>query len=84
MRKFTEHFPVLNPQGQEQHTCFVYEPVRETLRHLPGRFEGNALPLPFIKAYTSTLLKGRGYLHSECKVVHAGQPLSVSFLENRK
>lgn len=53
--------------------CLAYEPLRESLWILRRRFVDRKLPLPIAKAYIYLFLFGLGYLHSERKVVHAGE-----------
>ena len=47
--------------------------MREPLWILQRRFVDRKLPLPIAKAYIYFPLVGLEYLHSECRVVHAGE-----------
>ena len=74
LRTCLDDFEIAGPEGK--HMCLVYEPMREPLWILQKRFVDRKLPLPIAKAYIYFLLAGLDYLHSECKVVHAGECLS--------
>jgi len=76
IRKLFEVFTLRN--GDEEHSCFVYEFLREpmnvfqasTLRTL--RSEGGKIPVILFKFYMKTLLEALDYLHSECHIIHTG------------
>lgn len=74
LRTCLDDFEVDGPEAK--HMCLVYEPMREPLWILQRRFVDRKLPLPIAKAYIYFLLVGLDYLHSECKVVHAGECLA--------
>ncbi|KAL5359398.1 putative serine/threonine-protein kinase [Aspergillus floccosus] len=73
LRTSVENFEVAGTEGN--HLCLVFEPMREPLWILKGRFVDRMLPLPIAKVYIYFLLVGLGYLHSECKVVHTDSKL---------
>lgn len=75
LRTCLDDFEVTGPEGK--HMCLVYEPMREPLWILQRRFVDRTLPLPIAKAYIYFLLVGLDYLHSDCKVVHGGEFLSL-------
>lgn len=65
-----EHFEVRSPHGI--HSCFVYEPLRETLRLFQRRLPNGKLPVSLLKVFLQQILLGLDYLHSECGIVHTG------------
>lgn len=71
LRTCLNDFEVTSSEGK--HTCLVYEPMREPLWIMQRRFVDRQLPLPIAKAYIYIRLVGLDYLHSECKVIHAGE-----------
>lgn len=74
-RTCLESFEVAGPEGR--HLCLVYEPMREPLWILQRRFDDHRLLLPIAKAYIYFCLVGLDYLHTECKVAHTGNLLSL-------
>ncbi|GFN18401.1 kinase domain-containing protein [Aspergillus tubingensis] len=67
-RTFIDSFEEKSPNGT--HICLAYEPLREPLTLLQGRFINDTFPLDIFKAYMKFLLIGLDYLHSECKIIH--------------
>ncbi|RAH55947.1 kinase domain-containing protein [Aspergillus piperis CBS 112811] len=68
LRTFIDSFEEKSPNGT--HICLAYEPLREPLTLLQGRFINETFPLDIFKAYMKFLLLGLDYLHSECKIIH--------------
>lgn len=73
-----ESFQVMGSNGT--HICLVFEPIRETLALFQSRLKKKRFPLDLLKLYLVCLLNGLDYLHSECRIVHAGE-LRVTCLE---
>ena len=55
------------------HTCLVFEPLREPLWLLNERFVGKTIPSAILKIMVEMLLRGLDYLHTECKIIHTGK-----------
>ncbi|KAI2912925.1 hypothetical protein CBS147320_10696 [Aspergillus niger] len=68
LRTFVDSFEEKSPNGT--HICLAYEPLREPLTLLQGRFQNDRFPLDILKGYIKCLLMGLDYLHSECKIIH--------------
>ena len=66
-----ESFEVTGSNGT--HLCLVFEPMRETLLLFQSRLKNKIFTLELMKMYLVCLLNGLDYLHSECRVVHAGE-----------
>ena len=75
-----DDFEVMGPEGK--HMCLVYKLMREPFWIFQRRFVDRNVPLPLTKAYIYFLLVGLDYLHSECKVVHGGECLSLLYCAN--
>ncbi|EHY60976.1 Serine/threonine-protein kinase SRPK [Exophiala dermatitidis] len=52
------------------HTCLVFEPLREPLWLYQRRFIDDVIPLSRIKIILQMVLLGLDYLHSECHIIH--------------
>lgn len=70
LRTSSKCFEISGPEGR--HVCLAYKSTREPLWLFPRRFIDGITPCPIIKAYIRILLVGLDYLHTECKMVHAG------------
>ncbi|GAA88019.1 hypothetical protein AKAW_06133 [Aspergillus luchuensis IFO 4308] len=57
LRTFIDSFEEKSPNGT--HICLAYEPLREPLTLLQGRFNNETFPLDIFKAYMKFLLLGR-------------------------
>lgn len=55
------------------HTCLVFEPLREPLWLVKERFEGNSIPSEILKIMLLMILHGLDYLHNVCHTVHTGK-----------
>lgn len=53
--------------------CLVFAPLREPLWRLQRRFKNHRFSLVLLKTYMELLLRGLGYIRSECHVVHTGE-----------
>lgn len=71
VRTMSDSFETASVNGT--HTCFVFEPMRESLWLLRSRLENRKFPLSLLKGYVELLLKGLDYLHSECHIVHSSR-----------
>ena len=71
VRSLLDSFTVKGPTSN--HTCLVFEPLREPLWLLKERFEGNTIPSEILKIMVEMLLHGLDYLHTECHIVHTGK-----------
>jgi hypothetical protein len=71
IRTCLDSFEVTGPVGK--HLYLAYEPAREPLWLFQRRFATERFPLSMGKGYILILLAGLDYLHSECRVVHAGK-----------
>lgn len=72
-----DSFDVAGPNGT--HFCLVFEPMRETLSLFQSRLKQKRFTLELMKIYVVCLLNGLDYLHSECRVVHAGELKVASY-----
>lgn len=60
--------------NEKKHTGLVYEPMREPMTVFQKRWPDRKIPLAVAKAYIYLLLLAMDYLHTECRVVHTGEP----------
>lgn len=71
VRKLIDSFTVHEPKAE--HTCTVFEALREPLWLYRRRFVGNVIPPDILKILLQMVLEGLDYLHSECHVIHTGK-----------
>jgi serine/threonine protein kinase len=68
VRVAKESFGIQGPLGE--HTCLVFEPLREPL-WLLGRHLGEVgVPPTVLKPFLKLLLQGLDFLHTECHIIH--------------
>jgi len=70
VRRLHDVFTVAN--GDEEHSCAVYELMREPLNEFRWRLKDERIPLHLFKLYMIILLEALDYLHSECHIIHTG------------
>ena len=63
-----DKFKLKGPGGQ--HTCIVYDVLRESLVVCMEKFRGGLFSSDNLRILLPALLKGLDYMHSECRVVH--------------
>lgn len=73
VRKLLDDFIIEGPY--HQHTCLVFEPLREPLWLTRTRFGTNTIPSEILKVVVQMLLHGLDYLHTSCHVIHTGKSL---------
>jgi hypothetical protein len=78
VRVAKESFGIRGPLGE--HTCLVFEPLREPL-WLLGRHLGEVgVPPTVLKPFLKLLLQGLDFLHTECHIIHTGNlPTCLQF-----
>lgn len=57
-----------------EHICLVFEPLREPLWLLGKHLGSVGVPPNVLKAFLKVLLQGLDFLHSECHIIHTGEP----------
>lgn len=72
VRTLLDSFEIEGPHGT--HICLVYEPLREPIWLLQRRLSKGGYPLDIFKTTVLCILSGLDYLHSECHVIHTGEP----------
>ena len=75
VRKLIDDFIIEGPYNQ--HTCLVFEPLREPLWLTRTRFSTNTIPSEILKVVVQMLLHGLDYLHTSCHIVHTGKSLAL-------
>lgn len=65
-------FELTSGDADQKHICLVHEVMREPVSLLQQRFEGDKLPVPYVKFLVKFLLEGLEYLHDTCHVIHSG------------
>lgn len=60
------------PLRSVPYLCLVFEPLREPLWLLRYRFIDSVIPPDTLKVLVQMILHGLDYLHSECRIIHAG------------
>ncbi|PPJ49763.1 hypothetical protein CBER1_02853 [Cercospora berteroae] len=68
VRKLIDSFTVHGPKAE--HTCIVFEALREPLWLYRRRFVRNVIPPDILKILLQMVLEGLDYIHSECHVIH--------------
>ncbi|KAB8356623.1 hypothetical protein FH972_024200 [Carpinus fangiana] len=69
VRKLLDSFEVTGISGE--HTCLVFQPLREPLWMFCLRYPDEVIPFDMIKLMLRMLLPALDYLHSECNIIHA-------------
>ena len=72
VRKLVDSFAIDN--GGQDHVCLVFEPLREPLWLYCRRFVDGVIPSDVLKVILQMILQGLDYLHTECQVIHTGEP----------
>lgn len=76
VRKPSDSFSIDGVSGN--HTCLVFEPLREPLWLYCRRFTGDVIPLNVFKVTLQMLLRGLDYLQDECQVIHTGRLSAIT------
>lgn len=73
VRKVLDSFEIEGPGGK--HLCLAFEPLRQPLWFLGRQTSAGGLVQPrIIKALLPGILECLDFLHTECHVIHTGNP----------
>ena len=68
--KMLDDFALVGPNGH--HTCLVYDVLGPSVDTLTGCYSTGILPLDVSKGIARDVLKSLDFLHSQCRIIHAG------------
>jgi serine/threonine-protein kinase SRPK3 len=72
-RGLLDSFQLQRPNSTENsHLGLIFEPLREPLWLVKTRFRDGTIPVNILKILLQEILQGLDFLHSDCKIVHAG------------
>ena len=64
-----------------QHTCLLYETMRESITIMQLRLKDEKFPRDLLQTLIRMLLTGLNYMHSRCGIIHTGKLMRPQYNE---
>ena len=75
VRQLLDHFQIVGSKGE--HTCFVHPPLAFCVETMEGTWPNKQFSPDFVRFILRHVILALDHLHSEAKIIHAGEYLDL-------